>query len=60
MTFIKTIPKEEAQSPLKELYPEIEDTIGMKKITNGLMAASIDYDIAINGIVSDSNVLIIF
>jgi len=46
MTFIKTIPKEEAQSPLKELYQEIEDTIGMKKIPNGLMAASIDYDIA--------------
>ncbi len=45
MTFIKTIPKEEAQSPLKELYQEIEDTIGMKKIPNGLMAASIDYDI---------------
>jgi len=45
MTYIKTIPKDEAQSPLKELYQEIEDTIGMKKIPNGLMAASIDYDI---------------
>jgi len=32
MTFIKTIPKEEAQSPLKELYQEIEDTIGFKKV----------------------------
>ncbi len=28
MTFIKTIPKEEAQSPLKELYQEIEDAFG--------------------------------
>lgn len=45
MTFIKTIPKEEAQSPLKELYQEIEDTFGMKKIPNGLMAASIDPEI---------------
>jgi len=31
MTFIKTISKEEAQSPLKELYQEIEDTIAFKK-----------------------------
>ena len=42
MTFIKTIPKEEAQSPLKELYQEIEDTVGMKKIPNLFMAPSID------------------
>ena len=45
MTFIKTIPKEEAQSPLKELYQEIEDVVGMKKIPNLFMAPSIDYEI---------------
>ena len=45
MTFIKTIPKEEAQSPLKELYQEIEDTLGMKKIPNLFMTPGIDYEI---------------
>ena len=45
MAYIKTVPKAEAQSPLKELYQEIEDAIGIKKIPNALMASSIDYDI---------------
>ena len=46
MAYIKTIPRDKAQSPLRELYQEIEDTMGMKKIPNALTAASIDYDIA--------------
>ena len=45
MTFIKTIPKEEAQSPLKELYQEIEDTIGFKKVPNAFISSSIDPEI---------------
>ncbi len=45
MTFIKTIPKEEAQSPLKELYQEIEDTIGIKKVPNAFISSSIDTEI---------------
>jgi uncharacterized peroxidase-related enzyme len=45
MTFIKTILKEEAQSPLKELYQEIEDTIGIKKIPNAFISSSIDPEI---------------
>jgi len=45
MTFIKTIPKEEAQSPLKELYQEIEDMIGMKMVPNAFMSTSIDPEI---------------
>jgi len=28
MAFIKTIPKQEALSPLKEIYQEIEDALG--------------------------------
>jgi len=42
MTFIKTISKEEAQSPLKELYQEIEDTIPFKKVPNAFISSSID------------------
>jgi len=45
MTFIKTIPKEEAQSPLKELYQEIEDTFGIKKVPNAFISSSIDPEI---------------
>ena len=45
MTFIKTIPKEEAQSPLKELYQEIEDTIAFKKVPNAFISSSIDPEI---------------
>jgi len=63
MAYIKTVPKEEAQSPLKELYQEIEDTIGFNKIPNAFTAASIDYDItkwvwqgAKNIVLSDSSI----
>ncbi len=42
MTFVKTIQKEEAQSPLKELYQEIEDTIAFKKVPNAFISSSID------------------
>ncbi len=45
MTFIKTIPKEEAQSPLKELYQEIEDMFGFKKVPNAFISSSIDPEI---------------
>ena len=45
MTFLKTISKEEAQSPLKELYQEIEDTIGFKKVPNAFISSSIDPEI---------------
>ncbi len=45
MTFIKTIPKEEAQSPLKELYQEIEVTFGIKKVPNAFISSSIDPEI---------------
>ncbi len=45
MTFIKTIPKEEAQSPLKDLYQEIEDTIAFKKVPNAFISSSIDPEI---------------
>jgi len=45
MTFIKTIPKEEAQSPLKELYQEIEDAFGIKKVPNAFISSSIDPEI---------------
>ena len=45
MTFIKTIPKEEAQSPLKELYQEIQDTIGFNKVPNAFISSSIDPEI---------------
>jgi len=45
MTFIKTIPKEEAQSPLKELYQEIEDTFGINKVPNAFISSSIDPEI---------------
>ena len=45
MTFIKTIPKQEAQSPLKEIYQEIEDAFGIKKVPNAFISSSIDPEI---------------
>ncbi len=45
MAFIKTIPKQEALSPLKEIYQEIEDAFGMKKVPNAFISSSIDPEI---------------
>ena len=43
MTFVKTIQTTEAQTPLKELYQEIENTLGF--IPNAFKSASNDYEI---------------
>ncbi len=45
MTFVKTISKQEAQSPLKEIYQEIEDAFGIKKVPNAFISSSIDPEI---------------
>jgi len=43
MTFVKTIQTKEAKTPLKELYQEIENTLGF--IPNAFKSASNDYEI---------------
>ena len=43
MTFVKTIQTTEAQTPLKEIYKEIENTLGF--IPNAFKSASNDYEI---------------
>ncbi len=43
MTFVKTIQTTEAQTPLKELYQEIEKTLGV--IPNAFKSSSGDYEI---------------
>jgi len=45
MTFVKTISKQEAESPLKEIYQEIEDAFGIKKVPNAFISSSIDPEI---------------
>ena len=43
MVFVKTIQTTEAKTPLKELYQEIENTLGF--IPNAFKSASNDYEI---------------
>jgi len=44
MAFVKTIQTKEAKTPLKELYQEIENTLGF--VPNAFKSASNDYEIA--------------